>query len=230
MDKAAKSSLNETPANSTVSMYDRIPKVFAGHFAGFRSTVPDIRTAHQLAGVPLGESQVIEIGCGDGRDAQTAFVPNSESYVGYDPSEGLLDLARARFPGADPSKVRFQPGYAQTTEYPEDTDIAMSVCSILHVPAADLSPAFERVREGLRPGGILYLITKTEQRDNTETYHDDFTDDEGNHVTGEREFYHHSPDTLSEAAKKAGMTVVHNVITPVETKPWDWLQFGAVKS
>lgn len=215
---------------STVDMYNRIPKIFAGHFAGFRSTLPDFELAHRLAGVPLGESRAVEIGCGDGRDAQDTFVPNSAAYTGYDPSEGLLELARARFQGADPAEVRFEQGYAQTTDYPEDTDIAMSVCSILHVPRRDLKPAFERVREGLRLGGVFYLITKTEVKDSTETYHDDFVDESGNHVTGERMFYHHSPETLSETAKKVGMVVVHDAITPVDTKLWDWLQFAVTKA
>jgi predicted TPR repeat methyltransferase len=212
----------------TVGMYDAIPGVFAGHFAGFRSTVPDIELAHNLAAVPLGESQVVEIGCGDGRDAEAAFVPNSAAYTGYDPSRGLLEIARARFPGARADM--FQVGYAQTTDYPEDTDIMMAVNSVLHVPKHDLPAMYEHVRSGLRLGGIFYAITKVEDKDNTEVYHDEFEDSNGNKVTGERVFYHHSTDTLGGLAVKAGLEVVYSARTPIEAKPWDWYALGLAKA
>jgi hypothetical protein len=207
----------------TVKMYDRIPGTFAGHFAGFRSTLPDIQRAHDLAGVPVGESQVVEIGCGDGRDAENYFVPNAGTYVGYDPSEGLLDIARNRFP--DAPKDMFRVGYAQTTDYPEGTDIMMSVNSVLHVPRHDLPEMFERVAVGLREDGVFYGITKAEEDGAVEVYHDDFDG-----VTGERTFYHHTPDALTEYAGKAGLGLVFAEITPVPTKTWDWYSFAVAKN
>lgn len=204
-------------------MYNKIPKAFANHFSGFRSTRPDIALAHRLAGISEGESQVVEIGCGDGRDAENAFVPAAARYIGYDPSAGLLDLARARFPGAPDDMFRL--GYAQTTDYPEGTDIMVSINSILHVPKADLPATFERAREGLRTAGVLYVVTKTEPTDETEVYHDDF-----NGVKGERTFYHHSLQTLATiATEQAGLHIVHQEITPVEAKSWDWLAFAVQK-
>jgi SAM-dependent methyltransferase len=228
MTKHNQSSETVDGTQKTVAMYDRLPDVFASHFAGFRSTVPDIQRAHRLANVAVGESAVVEIGCGDGRDAEHAFVPNSAVYAGYDPSEGLLEIARARFPGARPDM--FQKGYAQTTDYPKDTDIMVAVNSVLHVPGHDLPAMYERVREGLRFGGIFYAITKIEDADNTEVYHDQFRDTEGIRVEGERVFYHHSIDTLGGLAVKAGLEVVYSERTPVEAKQWDWYTFGVAKA
>jgi predicted TPR repeat methyltransferase len=221
-------SAKDPSTKKTVGMYDAIPEIFAGHFAGFRSTLPDIELAHNLAAVPLGESQVVEIGCGDGRDAEAAFVPNSAAYTGYDPSRGLLEIARARFPGGRADM--FQEGYAQSTNYPNDTDIMMAVNSVLHVPEQDLPAMYEQVRNGLRLGGIFYAITKVEDKDNVEVYHDKFEDADGNTVTGERVFYHHSTDTLGGLAVKAGLKVIYSERTPVETKPWDWYALGLAKA
>jgi trans-aconitate methyltransferase len=214
---------NSPAALETVGMYDRIPETFARHFAGDRSHVPDIKLAHQLAGVALGESQVVEIGCGDGRDAETAFVPNSGTYNGYDPSEGLLTLAKARFP--DRSEDMFRQGYAQTTDYPLDRDIMFAVNSILHVPKYDLGDMYDRIAEGLRRGGVFYAITKVEDKDRTEVYHDDFDG-----VKGERTFYHHSPQTLAKMAIHSGLRLAYSQRTAVENKSWDWYTFAVDKT
>ena len=212
-------------SRKTVEMYDRIPQVFSGHFAGFRSCVPDITRAHELADVPVGESQVVEIGCGDGRDAETAFVPHSATYNGYDPSAGLLDIARSRFPGAP--EDMFRVGYAQTTDYPGDRDIMIAVNSILHVPPHDLPDMYSRIAAGLRRGGVFYGITKVEDGGDggVEVYHDDFDG-----VQGERVFYHHSPDALARLATRAGLVLAYDQRTAVETKPWDWYSFGVTKT
>lgn len=215
-------SLNYATAN-TVAMYDEIPETFAGHFANFRSTVPDITIAHELAGVPFGESQVVEIGCGDGRDAETAFVPAARQYTGFDPSKGLLEIARRRFPKGRPDM--FQEGYAQSTDYPEDTDVAMSINSVLHVPTGDLPDMFDNVGESLSKEGVLWVVTKVEPQDSVEVYHDDF-----NGVTGERTFYHHSFDTMTRVAEKAGLTVVRASLEAVPTKVWDWGTIAFQKS
>lgn len=215
---------------ATVAMYDAIPDVLAGHFSNFRS-LPGIHTAmedlvlvHELAGVPLGESSMVEIGPGDGRDAET-FVPNVANYVGIGPSEGELELARNRFP--DAPKDMFRVGYAQSAEYPEDTDLMMSVNSVLHVPGHDLTAMSERVRDGLRMGGVLHLITKIEDVDGVEEYPDNFP---GTESLRGRTFYHHSPETLTRAAGKAGLTLVHYERKLNAQKPWDWGMFAYAKT
>lgn len=216
--------------HATVAMYDAIPDTLAGHFSNFRTlpgihtAMDDLRLAHELAGVPLGESSMVEIGPGDGRDAET-FVPNVAQYVGIGPSEGELELARQRFP--DAPRDMFRIGYAQTADYPADTDLMMSVNSLLHVPGRDLDAMSERVRDGLRMGGVLHLITKIEDEDTAEEYPDNFPGTEG--LRG-RTFYHHSPVTLSRAAGKAGLTLVHFERKLNGQKPWDWGMFAYAKT
>lgn len=215
---------------ATVAMYNAAPDTLAGHFSNFRSlpgiypALHDLQLAHDLAGVPLGESSMVEIGPGDGRDAET-FVPNVARYIGIGPSEGELELARKRFPGAPEDMFRL--GYAQTAEYPEDTDLMMSVNTVLHVPGRDLAAMSERVRDGLRMGGVLHLITKIEDVDGVEEYPDNFP---GTESLRGRTFFHHSPETLTRAAGRAGLTLVHYERKLNAQKPWDWGMFAYAKT
>lgn len=215
---------------ATVGMYDAIPDILAGHFSNFRSlpgihsAMEDLVLVHELAGVPLGKSSMVEIGPGDGRDAET-FVPNVAQYVGIGPSDGELELARKRFPDA-PADM-FRVGFAQSAEYPVDTDLMMSVNSVLHVPGRDLAAMSERIRDGLRMGGVLHLITKIEDEDSAEQYPDNFP---GTERLEGRTFYHHSPETLTRAAGKAGLTLVHYERKLNAQKPWDWGMFAYAKS
>lgn len=84
---------------------------------------------------------------------------------------------------------------------------------------------YDRIAAGLRRSGIFYAITKVEDEDKVEVYHDDFDG-----VTGERTFYHHSPETLAVSAGKAGLVVVHSERTAVGSKPWDSYTFAVAKT
>lgn len=215
---------------ATVNMYDAIPGTLAAHFSNFRS-LPGIHTALEdlvlvqgLAGVPLGEGSMVEIGPGDGRDAES-FVPNVTRYVGIGPAEGELELARQRFP--DAPQDMFRVGFAQTADYPVDTDFMMSVNSVLHVPQRDLDAMNERIRHGLRMGGVLHLITKIEDRYKEEEYPDNFP---GTEAMRGRTFFHHTPEALTRAAGCAGLTLVHYDRKLNGAKPWDWGIFAYAKT
>ncbi|QPF83379.1 class I SAM-dependent methyltransferase [Bradyrhizobium genosp. L] len=94
-----------------------------------------------------------DIGCGSGREVAWLDA-NGFPAEGFDASEGLLSEARARHP-----KLRFI-----HTELPELRDIAAShfdnvLCEtvIMHLDHALIAPSVRRMREILKPGGVLYL-------------------------------------------------------------------------
>src|SRR5262245_14094263 len=74
-------------------------KWFAGSttepFGGFFQT-----TRLEVASI-LPPGPIIDIGCGRGRSALYLSVIGKPSYIGVDPSEELLAIARTRFKGAD---------------------------------------------------------------------------------------------------------------------------------
>ena len=214
---------------ATVAVYRTIPTRLAQHFENFRtlpgihSALEDLTLAHELADVPLGKSSMVELAPGDGRDAVT-FVPNVRHYVGIGPADEELEIARSHFP--DAPEDMFRVGYAQTAELPEDTDVVMFVNGVLHVPGRDLEAMNERVRYGLRMGGVFHLITKTEDKDAVHEYPDDFP---GTEDMRGRTFYHHSPETLTNAASKAGLVLVHHELIVNDQKDWDWGIFAYSK-
>lgn len=205
---------------ATVAMYDQIPGVLGGHFAKFRelpgihSALDDMRTSHRYADVPLGESSLVEIGPGDGRDAVEAFVPYSDMYTGFGPAKGENDIARKRvserYPNLSEEELArmFQLGFAQSADYPEDVDVTHAVNSFtVHTPFNELPSAFDRIGESLRQGGVLHLLTKAATKDLVE--YNPGEKFEGAEGMEPRTFYVPSIDTLQAAIDKARLTVVH---------------------
>lgn len=98
-----------------------------------------------------------DIGCGSGREV-TWLNANGYPAVGYDPSDGLLAEARARYPG-----LSFHTAALPGLNGLADASFANVLCEtvIMHLPAAAIAPAVRRLRSLLQPGGILYLSWRT---------------------------------------------------------------------
>jgi SAM-dependent methyltransferase len=168
----------------TVQTYDDSAEALATYFAGIGSRVNDIELALKLAGNPP-EPNVAEVGCGDGRDAMD-IVPRVSSYVGFDPSEKALELARRRLPG-----VRFVNGDALHSDYPENLDVVYAFASLLHVSKENSPAVYDRIAQALRVGGILFLWLKEREK-----YEEDLVQDE----FGERTFYYYTAPLVRELA------------------------------
>ena len=94
-----------------------------------------------------------DIGCGAGRD--TAWlVAQGYAASGYDPSAGLLERARAAYPG-----VRFDvaalPGLGGIGDATCDNVLCETV--IMHLPPAEVPGAVAGLARILKSGGTLYL-------------------------------------------------------------------------
>lgn len=222
-----------TDEQATLAMYNTIPEVLSKHFANFRDlpgihpAEEDLRLAQKFAGVKPQESLVVEMGCGDGRDA-TDFIPLSGKYVGVGPAEGELAIAQERFKSIP--NATFQLGRFQDFKYPEGTNVIMSVNSILHVSQGDLKTSLENLGDSLMPHGVAHFITKTREGDSVrEVYPDNFPDSPETLTMPGRVFTEHSRSSLLETAEKVGLTVVHTELTPVTSKPWDWFSYVVQK-
>lgn len=168
----------------TIKVYDDSAVELAEYFSSHGPRIDDIDRAFTLAGDPA-DARVVEIGCGDGRDA-TVIAERSAWYQGFDPSAGLLDIARAKLPNTS-----FVQADATTYDYPSDIDIVFAFASLLHVTIDDLPTVFDRVAQSLKPGGIFYLSLKARDEYTAETKVDKY---------GERMFYYYNPDIITEIA------------------------------
>lgn len=151
----------------------------------------DINRAIELAGSGPS-SRIIEIGCGDGRDA-AAIIGKVNFYEGIDPSIGLLKIARKQVPATS-----FVQSDALSYDYPDNLNIVYAFASLLHVDKGDLQKVFAKVSNKLVTGGIFYISLKEAD------HYQEFikTDDKG-----ERMFYLYSSDDIKDIAGEDYSTV-----------------------
>ena len=96
--------------------------------------------------------RVVDLGCGAGRD-YPAFEERNIDYLGVDASEGMLTVARERFPEAT-----FEAQDLCTLDLAERSfDGAFANASLQHVPTPALPNALTNIYACLRPGGVLLI-------------------------------------------------------------------------
>ena len=105
-----------------------------------------------------------DIGCGSGRDVAW-LIANGFPAIGYDPCEGLLKEARARYP-----QLEFvTTALPDLTGVPDDTfENVLCETVLMHLERGSVVPAVHRLMAILKPGGTLYLswrLSETDQRD-----------------------------------------------------------------
>lgn len=166
----------------TVQVYDTSAKELSEYFSGIGSRTNDIHKAFSLADLS-NEPLVVEIGCGDGRDAQE-IVKRASSYIGLDPSIGMLEIARKRVPGAI-----FIQADALGFSYPKNVDIVFAFASLLHLPREDIREVFKKIATVLHRGGIFYISLKEQNMYEKELKSDQF---------GERLFYYYTVPLIEE--------------------------------
>jgi ubiquinone/menaquinone biosynthesis C-methylase UbiE len=170
--------------SQTIKTYDDSANELAEYFKGIGARVDDIELGLKLADIG-SNAQVVEIGCGDRRDA-VEIVKRVGKYEGFDPSEGLLKIAHKRLPN-----VSFVKADALSYVYPKKLDVVYAFASLLHVNLEDLKKVFEKVSQSLRPGGVFFISLK-ERTD----YVEEVKEDE----YGKRIFYYYNPAIIKEVA------------------------------
>lgn len=167
-----------------IDTYNKSAAQLAEYFKGIGPRVRDIEKGLSLAGSP-SKISVVEIGCGDGRDAQE-IIKRVVSYIGVDPSDKLLEIARKNIPNGN-----FVCADALAFDYPKNIDIIFAFASLLHVSKLELPLVFKKIHEALRTGGILYLSLK--ERDH---YEEELKNDE----YGSRMFYYYNIEVIKKLA------------------------------
>lgn len=170
--------------SQNIKAYDDSAQKLAEYFNGIGSRIEDIECALELANKNNG-ARVIEIGCGDGRDAME-IIKRVAWYEGFDPSAGLLDIAKKKAP-----HTSFILADASSYKYPTNLDVVYAFASLLHINQSDLPDVFEKVSKSLRIGGVFYISLK--ERD---SYIEEIKDDD----YGQRMFYYYNPSIIEHLA------------------------------
>jgi SAM-dependent methyltransferase len=105
--------------------------------------------------VPLGGTQIIELGCGPAKLARELLTRHSDSTV-----TGVEVDARqhAKNLAAPQDRLHFISGVAQAIPAADAShDLALMLKSLHHVPVAAMAQALAEVARVLRPAGYLYV-------------------------------------------------------------------------
>ncbi|MGH7237367.1 MAG: class I SAM-dependent methyltransferase [Candidatus Saccharimonadales bacterium] len=137
----------------TVDTYNKLAKELAEYLRGIDPRTKDIDFALQAAGNGK-QSRVLEIGCGNGRDAKY-IVGKVDWYQGFDISEELIKLAREHVPGG-----KFEVADAVNFHYPENLDVIFAFASLLHLDEDEVRRVIQNAALALKPGGIFYISLK----------------------------------------------------------------------
>lgn len=173
--------------DETLNTYNRSAKELAKYFKGIGPRVKYIERALELAGKSDGSARVLELGCGDGRDA-VEIIKHTKSYTGVDYSAGLIGLAKELLPAAD-----FRVVEMQNFDYPYKTyDVIYAFASVLHIDKTSLRDLLEVVARSLKVGGIFYISTKYAPKYTKEWKEDEY---------GKRLFYFYSPAVINPYQK-----------------------------
>jgi trans-aconitate methyltransferase len=170
----------------TTKTYDDSATELAEYFKGIGPRKIYIDLAFKLIG-NKAHAKVVEIGCGDGRDA-AEILKRTDDYIGFDPSQGMIEIARKNLPD-----VSFEVSDAQSFIYPENADIVLAFASLLHVDIKGLERVIERVSRSLSSGGIFYMSLKE-----SEHYEEKIKEDQ----YGRRMFYYYSVKDILGVSKE----------------------------
>lgn len=170
--------------DKTVSTYDNSAIDLAEKFQGIGPRVYDIDLALKIAS-SKENSRVVEIGCGDGRDAEE-ILKRVDYYEGFDPSGGMLEIARKRSPHAS-----FVQADALSYVYPENVDVIFAFASLLHVDKKGVESVLKKASQSLRIGGIFYISLKERPEYTAEVQNDEY---------GERMFYYYNIELINRLA------------------------------
>lgn len=187
----------------TLRTYNKSARELARYFRGIGSRTDDIDIAFKLADNP-SSAKVVEIGCGDGRDAKE-IVKRTTDYLGFDISSELIKLARAHVPHA-----KFEVADATKYKFDEEIDIIFAFASLLHLDKSEVKQVLASAARALKPGGIFYISLKFADKYQEYIKEDKF---------GRRKFYLYNAGLIETLASDSYKTV-HSSRETIGSTQW----------
>ena len=196
----------------TVDTYNKSAKELAEYFRGIGSRKGDIQRAIELSDA-TENPVILEIGCGDGRDAKEV-VKFTDNYKGFDISEELIKLANEHVPTGE-----FEVADAVGYNFQKGLDIVLAFASLLHLDKNEVKDVLDKAHEARNPGGVFFISLKYRPSYQEEVKKDKF---------GERMFYYYNPDFIKGLAGE-NYEVVYKDGGFITTGNTEWFEVGLKK-
>lgn len=185
----------------TIDTYNKSADALARKFDSQGARTEDINYVFSFCS--KGNPSVLEVGCGNGRDAEE-ICKRTNDYEGVDISEGLLSLAKKRLP-----ERSFTLADIETFAFPSNVDIVFAFASLIHVPQESFARILQRVFSSLNNQGLIFISLKHSPEYQEITKMDEF---------GTRTYWHYSQGDIEKIAHKFSILSVS--IKDVRGQAW----------
>lgn len=132
---------------TTLETYEKVASIWANNYSPAGFWADELKKFQKL--LPTGK--VLEIGCGNGRDARELVALGYE-YTGTDISTKLLELARNTLPDQ-----KFYQQSVYELAFPEKFDGFWASKVLLHLPKSRIEAALQRIQSVIKPGAIGFI-------------------------------------------------------------------------
>lgn len=135
--------------SEAVEAYDAIADVYDEQYSDPVYRAEDLAVKALMQRREVISKPVLDVGCGTGKLLE--LMPYQPGYVGIDPSEGMLKVARRKFPQAT-----FQQATLKDVPGLSVDSVVSLFCSLSH--ASDFEYECIQLARVLRPGGQAFLV------------------------------------------------------------------------
>ena len=142
-----------------------------------------------LSYIPAG-GRILDAGCGSGRDSK-AFLDAGYDVVSFDASEEMCKRA-SEYIGKDVLNMRFE-----DISFDHEFDGIWACASLLHVPENELPGILEKMKNALKPNGVIYASFKYGK---------------GTTFRGERQFSDFTEVSVVPLFETVGLEIVNNIV------------------
>lgn len=185
----------------TIHTYNTTALALAEKFDNIGVRTDDI--AETFALIEKENPFVLEIGCGNGRDAQE-ILKYTHWYKGVDISEKLIEIAKQKVPNGI-----FEIADLETYVFPECVDVVFAFASLIHTPREILKNMFTRLYAVMSERGLVRLSMK---------YADEYVEVTKTDEFGTRIYYLYSQTDIQEIVTP--FVVVKNSLNKSQGQIW----------
>ncbi len=155
--------------------------------------IENIKTAFSLFKDPKSLN-VLEIGCGNGRDAKQ-ILKYTKNYIGIDFSEEMIKLSKEFLP-----KTNFIVTDMERFVIPKNIDIVFAFASFLHLNKISFKKILDKIYKKLNKNGVIYISLKYSKKYKEVIKNDKF---------GNRYFYYYSENNLEKISKETKYQIIY---------------------